>query len=253
MHNRPIPPRHFERPVDQRRPAAGRPPADAGRPSFAAPPPGPPAQPPPPPAPPEPPPRRRAWWLRAGLHYVLALLILLPAALGVPWWLERKNAMESGQIPPEPTVVTSGEGEINGITWEFRGTLVGETMGDTFSELPKNGQLVDALFKVTPKDAKAAKRLQRSCDVRAVDPGGRSWNRTSEFGSRQLPPEVAEIKFGCTDTEGEPVKPGATQAYIATFIVPKDAVKSLRIEVSASTTNDPNSPRPAILQFPPKE
>ncbi|GAA3730012.1 hypothetical protein HDA32_006029 [Spinactinospora alkalitolerans] len=201
-------------------------------------------------APPQPPrPRRAPWWRRGHVPYMLALVVLLPAALGLPWWLERETLLERGQMPPRAEVAEEGTAELAGSEWDFKGMVTGET-GSSISDPPPDGvELVDAVFLVTPSDDDASALLQRSCHFRAVDGRGRSWEQTAEYSGRTMPEEVGMTAFGCTDAEGDPIAPGESQGLVASFLVPEDALSSLRFEVRADTSDDPESPRPAAVAF----
>ncbi|TDQ55437.1 hypothetical protein [Actinorugispora endophytica] len=214
----------------------------------------PPQAPPPRPEPPEAPeprpavPRRAPWWRRRHLPSALALLVLLPLGVGVPWWLEREDLLAEGVMAPEAVPVPGTTGSLSGSEWEFRGMVLGETGG--FGEpLPDGVELVDAVFLVTPGDASASELLLASCEFLAVDGRGRTWTQTSAYAGRVMPEEVGSTSFGCAGPDAEAIAPGSEQGLVATFLVPEDAVDSLRFEVRADTSDDPEAPRPAAVSF----
>ncbi|GAB3206346.1 hypothetical protein GCM10027294_08330 [Marinactinospora endophytica] len=197
-------------------------------------------------------PRRPARWRRHDVRPVAALLVLLPLAVGLPWWLERSELLAEGAMPPS-AVPANGTGagataELAGTDWEFRGFVTGATDG-SLTPLPAGTELVDAVVVATPRDARAGRLLQSSCEFRLVDDRGRSWAQTAAQTGRTLPEEVVETWPGCSGPDAEPVPPGTGQPMIATFLVPEDAVGSLRLQVRADTSEDPERPRPAAVEF----
>ncbi|MDA8370148.1 MAG: hypothetical protein M0026_09785 [Nocardiopsaceae bacterium] len=184
-------------------------------------------------------------WKRLQLPYVLALFVLLPLAMGVPWWLERRTMLERGAMPPEAELVSGTTATLAGSDWEFRGAVFGETGG---APLPKGLELVDAVFKVTPSDERASELLL-SCQFRAVDDQGRSWDPTVEFSGRPLPEDVGSVVSGCTNAGGDPIPAGEETGLVVSYLVPKDAAKKLSFEVGAKTSTDAEKPRPGVLLF----
>ncbi|MFC3999915.1 hypothetical protein ACFOVU_28645 [Nocardiopsis sediminis] len=175
------------------------------------------------------------------------LAVLLPLAMGVPWYLEREAMLESGAMPPEPVPVSGSTTELAGTEWDFRGTVIGETEG---APLADDLELVDAVYAVTPGDAAASGLLEQSCSFRAIDDRGRSWEPTSEFDLRdQLPADIGSTGFGCTGADAEPLPAGEETGLVVSFVVPDDAVDSLRFEVRAPTRNDIEASRPAAVLF----
>ncbi|RCV48884.1 hypothetical protein [Marinitenerispora sediminis] len=192
-----------------------------------------------------PPPRTRRW-LRDRIPVALALLVLVPAATAVPWWLERRALLEQGTMPPSAVVADGPSADLAGSQWQFRGAVTGATGGE---DPPPGTELVDAVFIVTPGDARASRLLLNSCEIRAVDDAGRTWDQTSEFSLRQLPEEVGTTTFGCGDADGEAVPADTGQGLVATFLVPEDAVAGLGFEVRVDTSEAARAPRPAAVLF----
>ncbi|MFC7326158.1 hypothetical protein [Marinactinospora rubrisoli] len=191
-------------------------------------------------------PRRRRRWLRTQLPFALSLLVLLPLGMGLPWWLERRTLLEQGAMPPPPAVADGSSAGLAGSEWEFRGAVTGETGGE---DLPEGAELVDAVFIVTPGDGQASRLLLNSCEIRAVDGRGRVWDQTSEYSMRQLPEEVGNTSFGCSDADGEAIGVDTAQGLVATFLVPEDAVEGLGFEIRVDTSESPEAPRPAAVLF----
>src|SRR5690625_2767842 len=197
------------------------PPPPPGTPSFA-PPPGP----PPPPQTPAPVAegsaharRARPLWKRAQLPSIAVLLVALPTALGVPWWIERQDMLDRGVMPPEATAVPSSQetAELAGSTWEFRGGVVGELAGSP--PPPEGTQLFDAVFTLTPGEGSAGKRLT-GCEFRAVDGEGRWWQPTTTYSSRPGLEETVPVVYGCTDQNSKPLKAGKEVGIVVSFVVP---------------------------------
>lgn len=204
-----------------------------------APPPGarvpgppPPAMPPPPDAAQPPPPQRKGQW-----PFILALLLVLPIAVGVPWWLERQESLAAGSMPPPAPTVDTGAAELAGSTWDYRGAAVGE-VGEA-TPPPEGVELVDAVFDITPGDEAAAMRLAERCRIQAEDADGRTWDTTVGYDTRDAldGPDLADASFGgCTDPETfEALPPGETARAVVSFLVPEDAVASLSFVISTNS------------------
>ncbi|MBB4935057.1 hypothetical protein F4561_005951 [Lipingzhangella halophila] len=169
---------------------------------------------------------------RAHLPYILTLVVLLPTALGIPWWLERQDMLDRGVIPPEATPVSGDTARLAGSEWEYVGSV-------TEDEEPAPGvREVSAAFKVTPDDQLATDRLYSLCAFRALDGQGRTWE--TALAPTELPEDVATADgIKCTAPSGtEPMPVGEQTTIVATFEVPEDAVSSLRFEVAVAT-HDP--------------
>ncbi|MFC4564050.1 hypothetical protein ACFO4E_19485 [Nocardiopsis mangrovi] len=171
---------------------------------------------------------------------------MLPLVMGLPWYLDRQDMLESGAMPPDPVPVSGSVAELAGSEWDFRGSVVGETGGFPLAD---DLELVDAVYAVTPGDATAGELLEASCSFRAIDDQGRSWEPTSEFDARELPEDLGSTGFGCTDADGETVPAGEETGFVVSFVVPDDAVDSLRFEVRSPTSTDPQESRPAAVLF----
>ncbi|WP_344107301.1 hypothetical protein [Nocardiopsis rhodophaea] len=189
------------------------------------------------------------WWRRVHLPYLLGLCVLLPPAVGVPWWVERQAMLDQGTMPPSPALVSGSTADLAGSEWELRGMAVGES-GAT-SEPPEGTELVDAVFRVTPSDDTASELLESSCRFRVIDARDRSWEPTSSFSGREMPEGVMTPSFGgCTDPDRERIAAGSDQSLVVPFLVPKDAVDSLRFEVRVPTSTKADAPKPAAVLFP---
>ncbi|MDT0303976.1 hypothetical protein [Streptomonospora wellingtoniae] len=172
----------------------------------------------------------------------------LPTALGVPWWMEREAMLDQGAISPEPIAVAGTEdpAELVGSRWELRGTLVGELEGS--APPPDGTRLVDAVFKLTPGEGKARKRLT-DCDFRAVDDQGRWWQPTSSYSMRPSLEGTVSVLYGCTGEDGEPLPAGEEAGVVVSFLVPDDAVDSLVFEVAVPTAGGGADPAPQAMRF----
>lgn len=167
--------------------------------------------------------------------------------LGWPYLTEVRDGRAQGTIPPEPVTVQGDQASLAGSDWRVLGYATGYFDGQ---EPPPEGlELVDVAFRVTPGDEEASTRLQEYCRFRAVDGRGREWERTPEYGLRDLTDAPGDIGPGCGDAEGRPVAPGTDQAFVASFLVPQEVVTELRYEVTVNTSGDSELPRPQALLF----
>ncbi|QBI51932.1 hypothetical protein [Streptomonospora litoralis] len=176
------------------------------------------------------------------------LLLVLPIALGVPWWMERQDMLDQGAIRPEPTMVPASDeaAELVGTRWELRGVLVGELEGA--APPPEGTRLVDAVFKLTPGEGASRKRLV-DCKFRAVDGEGRWWRPTSAYDTRPSLQGTPTLLYGCTDDNSDPLPAGEEVGAVVSFVVPEDAVDSLTVEVAVPTSGRVDAPAPASLRF----
>ncbi|GAA1118995.1 hypothetical protein GCM10009642_65800 [Nocardiopsis metallicus] len=212
------------------------------------------AQPPPPPLGPQPargtggPQHARPLWKELKLPYVASLLVLLPLALGVPYWAEASRETDRRWFHPEPQPVAAGETvELAGSEWYVTGYSP-NVFGDE-SDLAGTAA-VDVGFHVIPGDDRASGLLENLCQFRAVDEQGRFWEPTTEFSFRDTADlDPGDISFGCRDADFEPIPPGKDQLLIVTFAVPADVVEELRYEVRVATEAEADAPRPAALLF----
>ncbi|WP_017590184.1 hypothetical protein [Nocardiopsis ganjiahuensis] len=178
----------------------------------------------------------------------MALLVLLPLALGVPYWTEATLGAERGWTDPEPQPVAAGESvDLAGSEWYVTGYGL-----SSLGEDPDQAGLaaVDVGFHVVPGDDRASGLLENLCRFRAVDGQGRTWEPTNEFSSRDtgdLTP--GDITFGCKNADSEPITPGEDQLLLVTFKVPAGVVEELRYEVRVATRPEPDAPSPAALLF----
>ncbi|GAA4919149.1 hypothetical protein GCM10023405_48600 [Streptomonospora salina] len=174
--------------------------------------------------------------------------MVLPIALGTPWWLERQEMLDRGVVPPEPrrAVETEEPAELVGSRWELRGTLVGELEGA--DPPPEGTRLVDAVFTLTPGEGGARERLGQ-CDVRAVDEEGRWWRPTSRYSMRPSLEDALSVVYGCSGDDGEPLPAGEETGVVVSFVVPEDAVDSLAFEITVPTAGPEQDPAPDALRF----
>lgn len=191
-------------------------------------------------------------WKRLHLPAILALLVLLPLTLGVPWWLERQSVLASGMMPPPATPIDGTTTELAGSQWEIKGVVLDVT--GEFLDAPPDGQrLVDAVFTATPESAEAGERLEASCRFRAVDEQGRSWTPTTEYTSRELPDGAVSGLNGCSAPDLPESEAGTERGVVVSYLVPAGAVDSLRFEVRVDTSGDASEPEPeaALFEQPP--
>ncbi|MUL44091.1 hypothetical protein FZ103_23515 [Streptomonospora sp. PA3] len=173
----------------------------------------------------------------------------LPAALGVPWWMEREAMLDQGAMTPEPVAVAGPEEptELVGSSWELRGTLVDELNGS--APPPEGTHLVDAVFKLTPGEGASRKRLT-DCKFRAVDDQGRWWRPTTSYSMRPDLEGTVSVAYGCTDDNGKPLPAGEDVGVVLSFVVPDDAVDSLAFEIAVPTKAPAKGdPVPRSLRF----
>ncbi|WP_017558857.1 hypothetical protein [Nocardiopsis baichengensis] len=193
---------------------------------------------------------RAPLWKRLHLPWIAGIAVLLPVSLVGPWWLETEKWEETGAVPPEPVPAQDATASLAGSDWELAGVVVDEYIG---AEPPPAGiTLVDAVFKATPSDERSAEMLE-TCSFQATDDRGRTWETTNEYANRAGLEDVVFPGFlGCTDTEGEPLRPGDTGGFVASFLVPEDAADSLRfrVDVDTGTGEDEDDPRaPVAAEF----
>lgn len=190
------------------------------------------SQAPPPPNPDLPP--RRPWWRRGQLPFMLALVVVLPVTVGVPWWLDRQESLDSGSVPPPAPESPTGAAELAEVRWEFLGSAAGEL--DDSAELPEGVELVDAVFGVTPLSESGANLLSQKCEVAAQDDAGREWDATPIYDSREALENVTSSSFsGCAGPEGAPLAVDQTHTIVASYEVPEDAADSLSFVVTMDT------------------
>ncbi len=184
--------------------------------------------------------------------------MLLPVSLGGPWVLENQEWKETGAIPPDPVPAEGGTASVSGSEWGLGAVVVDEYF-DT--EPPPPGiTLVDAVFKASPSDERSAELL-KTCSFQAVGDDGRIWETSSEYATRSALEDEGFVFpgfLGCTDPEGELLKPGDTGNFVASFLVPEDAVDSLRFRVDVDTglgedESDPPAPEAAVFDTPDEE
>ncbi|MDA2806804.1 hypothetical protein [Nocardiopsis suaedae] len=169
--------------------------------------------------------------------------------------LENQQWQETGAIPPDPVPAEGDAALIAGSDWELAGVVTDEYIG---AEPPPPGiSLVDALFKASPTDERSAELL-KTCSFQAIGDDGRIWETSNEYNTRTALEDEGIVFpgfLGCTDTEGEPLKPDDTGAFVASFLVPEDAVDSLRFRVDVDTglgkkESDPPAPEAAVFERP---
>ncbi|GAB3453815.1 hypothetical protein GCM10027570_33340 [Streptomonospora sediminis] len=179
---------------------------------------------------------------------IALLAVVLPMALGVPWWLERQAMLDQGALPPTPTVVSAADGtaELVGSRWELRGTVVDQLEGSP--EPPEGTHLVDAVFKLTPGAGESRERLA-DCKFRAVDDQGRWWQPASSYSARPSLEGTASVAFGCTGDDSEPLPAGEEVGVVVSFVVPDDAVDSLSFEIAVPTGDHAEGLAYSALEF----
>ncbi|QVQ50437.1 hypothetical protein J4H86_16065 [Spiractinospora alimapuensis] len=195
-----------------------------------------------PPVPSTPPPapipggsRRRPWWRRGQVPYILALVVLLPVTAGVPWWLERESARESGSMPAPPVEIPTGAAEFSDVHWEFRGAAVGAVDESSTIPPPEGTELVDAVFTATPLTENGANLLAQKCDIRAEDDAGREWRTSAAGGLRDALDDTIE-PGRCVDDDFEPLAVDEEHVVVATYEIPEDAVDSLSFVLTMDRT-----------------
>ncbi|MFI6579135.1 hypothetical protein ACIBFB_25395 [Nocardiopsis sp. NPDC050513] len=190
----------------------------------------------------------RPLWKRLRLPYLLALLFLLPLAVGLPLWTELRDGAASGTLPPDARPVAEEETvELAGSEWWVTGYVA--SPGEAGSEL-EGLTVVDVGFHVVPGDRSASELLGRLCRFRAVDGRGRSWEPTTEFSFRDLGGlEPGAVTSGCLGPGFDPIPPGTDQLLLVTYLVPSEAVEELDFELTVATDPSPDTPRPASLVF----
>ena len=160
---------------------------------------------------------------------MLALLVLIPLTAGFEYWVEGRQG-PGNPLLDQPVVVESGkEQTYAGATWKLELAEPGPTRQDV--RLPSDLTLVYVVLSVTPKDAKASKRIA-SCRFQGTDGDGRVWSSSITL----IPMDQFDNPMtGCVSPEGEfgtaPIRPGTTQRVLTAFLVPKDEVKTLRVRV----------------------
>ncbi|MFL1376667.1 hypothetical protein [Nocardiopsis protaetiae] len=190
----------------------------------------------------------RPLWKRLHLPYAAVLVLLFPVMLVWPYTTEVRSGLETGAVRPQARPVGVGDtATLVGSEWRVTGYITGFLAG---AEPPPEGlEILDVGFRVTPGDEKSAELLRLSCEFRAVDGQGRSWERTHLFSMRDFGDEASDGAYGCTTGEGETIAPGQEQSIILSFLVPSDVVEDLRYEVTVDTSDDPERPRPDALVF----
>ncbi|WP_393916205.1 hypothetical protein [Halostreptopolyspora alba] len=174
---------------------------------------------------------RKPRW-RAHLPYAVVLALLLPPALGVPWWLEYEDMSDRGIIPPEATPVSGDTARLAGSEWEYVGAVTEDL------EPTPGTREVAVVFRVTPEDEVASDRLYSRCAFRAVDDRGRTWDPT--VPSQPVPDDVATASgTRCAAPSGfDPMPAGEETPLAVTFEVPEEVASDLRFEVEVAT-HDP--------------
>lgn len=187
----------------------------------------PPAVPPPVAAPPPPPrPSRRRLW------YAVALLALLPAWLGFQVWRAASQPYGKDRYSVGAEVEHDRPYDTAGATWRLRSIAETAPSRSSLTDPPPRGStLVRAYFEVTPMTAAVAKKIA-GCSLAARDDHGRVWDPADS--------SYVEDEDGVPDTCTPPgytsdyIPAGQTQKVGVTFLVPKDAARSLRLMVRPS-------------------
>lgn len=181
------------------------------------PPPGPPA----PPAPPARPHRRpRRFW------YIIAVAVLLPAWLGFLVWRGSDQPYGKGTYDIGTVADRGSAAEVAGTAWRLSSIGPVPPATDSLTEPPpRDAQLVRAYIEVTPHTAAAAKKII-VCEFAAQDDRSRVWEPAdSAYVSSDdtVPDNCSPPGFGA-----EYIPAGHTQKVGVTFLVPREAARSLR-------------------------
>jgi hypothetical protein len=171
---------------------------------------------------------RRTQAGRTQAPYLIALLALVPLAVGVEYNLERPAAQ--GPMHETVAVAVAESADYAGARWELTSTAAGPPAEDV--DLPRHSVVVYAALAVTPRDARAARRIE-NCDFSATDDEGRVWSTAA--------PDVpdfagsADLPTGCYTPDGDfgqkLIRAGKRQQVVTAFLVPKDVVRRLRVRV----------------------
>ncbi|PRX99774.1 hypothetical protein [Allonocardiopsis opalescens] len=203
-------------------PPAGPPPWPG---PAAAQPPGPPPAPRPGPPPGAPPGRRRTpWWRRGHTPHMLALAVVLPAALAVPWYFQRQSLLQDGAgALPAVHVPPDQPSEYAGAQWRFVSAESSDPAESSSLPVPADTVLVETVFSITPADAESSEAV-RSCSFSLYDDQGRRWDTAAGFDSlTEEESEVLSAAWGCTTADSEPLPPGEEHLVSVDFLVPADA------------------------------
>ncbi|GAA0911689.1 hypothetical protein [Nonomuraea longicatena] len=166
-------------------------------------------------------PRRRLsrqLWYALGLVPAVAALV----AVQVVPKLEQYDLVRGGTpIVPQP----GAPGTFAGSSWRLAELTWSDAEG-----LPPGSKAVTAVIGVTPGDEAAGRELIKGCAAAVRDARERLWSAaTSVKGRADLPTTCAP--FDESTFTAVPAEPGTEVRWQASFVVPADAVSSLRVEV----------------------
>ncbi|HEX4814148.1 MAG TPA: hypothetical protein VFV66_15500 [Nonomuraea sp.] len=96
-------------------------------------------------------------------------------------------------------------------------------------DLPAGTRPVTAVIGVTPAAESAGKAMAKGCEAAVRDAAGRVWGRDDGL------PGVQGVAQSCLPTGKDnkplPARPGVEIVWQASFVVPADALSSLRVEI----------------------
>lgn len=180
---------------------------------------------------------------RSHLPYILGLVLLVPLTVVFEYTIEaravRPPMHEAVRVEQDTDVTYAGA------VWRLLSAQPGE--GRTDARIPRGSVVYYVGFSITPRDRAASRRIE-SCQVRLVDDEGRTWS--------SAPLDVPDFeRFGDPPTgcyapaEGfgrEPMEPGRRQRMVTAFLVPKEVVSDLRVQVLVRDAE------PRYLEFRPR-
>jgi hypothetical protein len=187
--------------------------------------------------------RHRRRGRRGDLPYILGLVVLIPLTIALEYTIEARSIR-----PPMHEAVTVEQGAdatYAGAVWRLLGARPGEPRED--ARIPRDAVVYYVGISITPQDRAASRRIE-SCRVRVVDDQERVWT-SAPFGVPDFE-RFGNPPTGCyAPGEGfgrEPIRPGRTQAMVTAFLVPKEVVPRLRIQVLVGGAE------PRYLEFRPR-
>jgi hypothetical protein len=169
-------------------------------------------------------------WRRLSLW---AIVLLLPAVIAEVSYQPAKALLDGNDVVARD-VAAGAETRFGGSDWRLDAMLTTDAGAD---KLPANAAPVFVDFVVRVGDPDLEK-LWLGCRIRLVDAGGRSWSPTYV----NVLPSSDDLK-ACISAAYSGAKAGDTLKIRETFLVPKDALGSVRPTVGVS------SERPYYLRF----
>jgi hypothetical protein len=160
----------------------------------------------------------RQLWYALGLIPAVAALV----AVQVGPKLEQYDLIRGGTtIAPAP----GAPGTFAGSSWRLAELTWSDAEG-----LPPGTKAVTSVIGVTPGAEAAGRDLAEGCAATVRDARGRLWSAATTIkGRADLPTTCAPFDESTFTTI--PAKPGTEVRWQASFVVPADAVSSLRVEV----------------------